>query len=101
MNSTTIRNSVVSGSNGYGLAVLDSGGGATNINIEGSTIAGNASTGIGVNGPNATVRMSHSVVTANATGLAVGNGGKLISNGGNVVDGNTTNGAFTSTVAQK
>jgi hypothetical protein len=101
VNSVTLRNSVVSGSNGYGVGVLDSGDGITNVDIEGSTIANNATTAVKVNGANATVRVSHSVITANATGLAVAGGGKLISNGGNVVRGNTANGVFTSTEPQQ
>ena len=52
-------------------------------------------------GANTTVRMRDSTVTGNARGIIFTAGGKLISNGGNVVTGNTIDGAFSSTVAQK
>ena len=42
------------------------------------------------------MRMRFSTVTGNATGLLANGGGQLISQGGNTVAGNTTNGAFSS-----
>jgi hypothetical protein len=98
--SATIRNTVVSGSSFNGVFAVDGSGGSTAVMIEGSTISHNGANGIIANGANATVRVRNSTITGNAKGLAPGAGSKIISEGGNVVDGNTTNGAFTSTVGQ-
>jgi hypothetical protein len=48
-----------------------------------------------------TERVRNSTVTGNATGLIATNTAKLISHGGNIVAGNTVNGAFTQTVGQQ
>ena len=100
-NTVTIRDSVVSGSSGFGVKANDSGGGSTNVMLEHTTISGNATNGIVAAGATATVRVGNSVVTGNARGLIVTSGGKIVSQGGNVVAGNTVDGAFTSTQAQK
>ena len=97
-NSATIRNSALTGNFGHGLSVADSGGGATNVVVDGSTSADNASFGIGANGANATVRVKNSTVTGNANGLIAAASSNIISQGGNTVAGNTTNGAFTSSL---
>jgi hypothetical protein len=52
-------------------------------------------------GGNAIIRMRNSTSTGNTTGVIVSGGGQLISHGGNVIAGNTTNGSFTGTVAQQ
>ena len=100
VNSVTIRNSVVAGSSANGVFVVDSGAGSTAVMIEGSSISHNGVNGIIASAANATVRVRNSTITGNAKGLAPGAGSKIISQGGNVVDGNTVNGAFTSTVGQ-
>jgi hypothetical protein len=100
-NIVTIRNSVVSGSSGNGVRANDSGGGSTNVSLEQSSASNNATNGVAAIGANATVRLSNSTVTGNARGLNTGSGGKIISHGGNLVSGNTVDGAFTSTVAPK
>jgi hypothetical protein len=99
--SVTIRNSTVSGGSQFGIYALESGGGVTNVVVEGSTSANNATFGIGSNGVNSFVRVRNSTVTGNATGIAVAGSGKLISMGGNSVRANTANGAFTATEAQQ
>ena len=100
-NAVTIRNSTVSGSSAFGIYALESGGGVTNVVVEGSTSASNGTFGIGSNGVNSTVRMRNSTVGGNGTGIAIAGSGKLISLGGNSVRGNTANGAFTATEAQQ
>jgi hypothetical protein len=97
-NTVTIRNSTVAGSAAYGVFAVDSSGGATNVMIEGSSSANNVTQGVYVSGSNATVRMRDSTVTGNALGIGVGSGGKIISQGGNTVAGNTAQGAFTSSL---
>jgi hypothetical protein len=98
-NSVTLGNSVVSGSAGIGIQGVDSGGGASNVVIEGSTISSNASVGVRAVGANTAIRLRNSTVSGNGTGIAAQNGGKLISHGGNLVAGNGANGAFTQVVA--
>jgi hypothetical protein len=100
-NAVTIRNSVISGSSSFGLTAKDSGNGATNVTIEGSTFSNSVGAGVRSIGAFVTVRMRNSTVSGNGTGVVAGSGGKLISNGGNVVRGNSTNGAFTATEAQQ
>lgn len=100
-NTVTIRNSTIGGSDNVGLFAIDNGGGATNVVVEGSTVAGNGTNGVSVNGTNATVRLRNSTVSGNNQGLAKGAGGQVISHGGNVVIGNSVNGTFNSTVAQQ
>jgi len=47
----------------------------------------------------ATVRITQSTITGNGTGWQATNGGQLLTYGNNNVDGNTTNGAATTTIA--
>ena len=100
-NTVTLRDSTIGGSPTYGLFAVDSGGGTTDVMVEGSTFASNGSFGVGANGVNATVRMRDSTVSGNANGLIAAAASKIISQGGNVVAGNTTNGAFTQTLPQQ
>lgn len=96
-NTVTIRNSVVSGNTGYGVAVVDAGGGSTKAVIESTTIANDATQGVGAYGVNVTVRVKDSTISGNGTGLDR-SGAQLISLGGNSVVDNTVNGSFSSTV---
>lgn len=100
-NNVTVRNSTIGGSSAFGLNAIDSGGGSTDVMIEGSSLSNNGSQGVVANGANTRVRMRDSTVSGNATGLIAIAGGSLISHGGNVVAGNTANGAFTQTVGQQ
>ena len=98
-NTATVRNSAIAGSTTFGLQVIDSTGGTTNVVIEGSTSTSNRTHGVRVSGANATIRMRDSTVTNNGTrGLFTESGGQIISHGGNVIAGNTVNGSFNSTV---
>ena len=75
--------------------------GTVNVTIRNSTISGSSILGVLANGSKAVLRMGNSTVAANPTGLGVANGGQIVSQGGNVVSGNSVNGTFTSTVAQQ
>jgi len=75
------------------------GGAAASMMVVRSTAANNGTAGIRV-GTNATVRLSQSTVTGNATGLQPA-GGTLLSYSDNNVDGNTTDGAPTGTLTNK
>ena len=68
--------------------------------MKGSQITGNASAGLlsqGVGGT--TIDVGSSLISGNATGLSTLNSGQIVSFGNNQLRSNTTNGAFTSTVA--
>jgi len=74
-------------------------GAPTNVVLERTTISSNAAQGIFVSRALASVRVRQSVISSNSVGVASANGGQVISHGDNLLVGNTTNGAFTSTVA--
>ena len=97
----TVRNSTLAGGIAYGVFATESGTGSINAMIEGSTIANNGSHGVLVSGASATVRMRDSTVTGNGFGIMVTSGGKIVSQGGNVVAGNTGQGTFTQTLPQQ
>lgn len=97
-NTITIRNSIVAVGSSFGIFAADSGNGVTNVVVEGSTAANNGTFGLAVNGANVTLCVSNSTITENGTGLAAVASGKLISHGGNLLAGNTTQGAFTQTL---
>ena len=67
--------------------------------VRNSTIANNGLFGLIATGSKATIRVTHSMITGNGTGLAAGPGGTLESFGDNALRGNTINGVPTSTVA--
>jgi hypothetical protein len=95
----TIRNSTISGSASFAVAAYESGGGTSNVTIESSNITNNtASFGVGMSGAGATARLVNVTVTGNARGLLAASSSSIISHGGNVIAGNTINGAFTATV---
>ena len=71
--------------------------GSTDIWVAGSSITGNG-TGLRA-GANSTFRISGSTIGFNTTGLSVLLRGQIISFGNNAIDGNTTNGSPSSTVA--
>jgi hypothetical protein len=100
-NTVTIRNSAISGSQAFGLHAVDSGGGTTNVMVEGSTSSNNGTQGFVATGANAQIRLRDSTSTGNGRGLQVASSGEIISHGGNVVANNTVNGGFTSTVPQQ
>jgi hypothetical protein len=95
-NLVTIRDSTIAGGSGAGLSVVESGTGATVVMLEGSSAANNTTQGVVVSGTNAAVRMRDSTTSGNGIGLQAVSGGNIISQGGNTVAGNITNGAFTS-----
>jgi hypothetical protein len=117
----SIEKSVLSG-NVYGISIDTTGGGAgINVGVADSIIAVNKLDGIiavsnpgpiGITadltrvmdnggfglrsyGPASTMRVSRSMITGNATGVAAQNGGQFITSGSNVVIGNGTDGSFT------
>ncbi|NJL29525.1 MAG: right-handed parallel beta-helix repeat-containing protein [Thermoanaerobaculia bacterium] len=87
--------------NGNGIAIQAVGAAtAAAINLDDCAVSANGANGIVANGGFATVRISNTTVTGHTTGLAVSAGGQIVSFGNNRVQGNTTNGAPTTTVPQ-
>ena len=84
-----IRNSVVSGNAGDGILALSAPGKAPAfIMVEQTDSVNNAGTGIKADGPGATILLNDNTVVRNGVGLAVANGGQLISYGNNKVNNN-------------
>jgi len=71
---------------------------AVSVSLDGCSISNSAGSGITANAMS-TVRISNDIVTGNSTGLQAA-GGSIVSFGNNRVQGNTTNGAPTSTIGQ-
>ena len=95
-----IRDSEISGSTAQGLGVFEAvSGGASAVVLERTTISSNGAQGIIASRALASVRVRQSVISGNTVGVATANGGQIVSHGDNVLAGNTTNGAFTATVA--
>jgi hypothetical protein len=88
----TVANSELVGSN-QGIAVVSGTAPATVMVVE-SMIAHNANFGIITNGANARVRAARTTITNNGTGVTEAGGSFVNDLGGNVLIGNTTNGAF-------
>jgi len=97
----TVRDSVASGNAGPGFGADQNppapGGGELNIE---NCLAANNLIGI-VSYPFSLVRVSNTTVTDNATGLFIEDPGSLLSRGNNTVEGNATNGSFTSIYSAK
>ena len=95
-----ISDSEIGGSGTQGLGVFEGvSGGASAVVLERTTISSNGAQGIIASRALASVRVRQSAITGNTIGVQSLNGGQIISHGDNVLAGNTTNGAFTSTVA--
>ena len=92
----TVRDSV---SSGNGLVGIRADAGAT-VTMERTASLNNGTNGIEALNPGSTIRIGASTVTGNGTGLFP-NGGEIISYGTNKVDGNTIDGAPTSTIPMK
>jgi hypothetical protein len=96
----TVSDSSISG-NGTGvLAIGGPSAATTTIQVTRSSIGNNVTIGAQSNGTAglAFILFSNSLITGNATGLSPVGGGNLISYKNNSFDGNTTPGAFTSTI---
>ena len=79
-----LRDSVVSGNAGDGIAVITQAGAAPAFMlIDRGTSANNAASGISANGPRATILLKNSTITRNGSGVSTVNSGQLISYGNN------------------
>nr|WP_294811051.1 right-handed parallel beta-helix repeat-containing protein [uncultured Sphingomonas sp.] len=96
----TISDSDITG-NGGGVAVVVPGGAsAAALMIVDSNVSNNGAGIIG-NGVAATVRVSGTAITNNGTGLVVAGGSFVMTFGDNLLQGNTTNGAFAASTIPK
>jgi hypothetical protein len=91
----TLSNSVVSGNTEDGIAAISSW-----VFVDQSRVSRNAY-GLAAHGSGAEVLVRNTSVFSNTTGLTTSASGTIYSYGTNSVNGNTTNGAFTGTVALK
>jgi hypothetical protein len=89
-----VRDSVVAGNAGHGIAAISSAGHSpTGVVVDRTSSAFNAASGILAQG--ATVHLGNSTVTGNTTGLNVAGGGQILSYQNNQTSGNFTDGAPT------
>jgi hypothetical protein len=78
----------VSANNGGGISAYSGGGTPVSIMVRNSTIANNSGDGLGATGTGATIRVTRSTITGNATGWATLTSGIVLSYGDNNIDGN-------------
>ena len=89
--SVSVEDSQISG--GFnGMSVVA--GTASVVLVKQTQIFNNANVGIATDGAQARVRANNTVITGNGTGLNIAGGSFINDLGGNVLVGNTTNGAF-------
>jgi hypothetical protein len=98
----SVADSTISGNTTVGIGVFEAVSGApSSVVLARATISSNGGQGIFVSRALATVRVRQSEITGNAVGVQSANGGQLVSHGDNVLAGNTTNGAFSSTLPEQ
>jgi hypothetical protein len=89
-----VRDSVVAGNRGHGIAAISSAGHSpTGIIVDRTSSASNAASGIFAQG--ATVHLSNSTVTGTTNGLNASIGGQILSYQNNQTIGNFSDGAQT------
>jgi hypothetical protein len=94
----TVSDSLIAG-NGTGLSVVGGPSGSPGMVVTRSSVVNNTMTGTladGAGGHPAGMIFSDNLIAGNATGLSSVSGGSIVTYQNNSVDGNTTNGAFTS-----
>ena len=93
----TVSDSAVAGNGQYGIGSTANATGASVVMVRNTAIANNV-TGLLAFGNIGTLRFTRSTITGNATGLSAQNGATLVSYGDNDLDGNTADGAPTTTI---
>jgi hypothetical protein len=97
-----VRNSVMSGNTGNGIAAVSAGLGlVVNVTVDNTIASHNAGAGVLAQGPDASVNLSNTTIANNATGISAVSAGHVVSFGNNRIIANTTNGAPTSTIPQQ
>ncbi|WBY07992.1 hypothetical protein PIB19_22625 [Sphingomonas sp. 7/4-4] len=95
----TINNSDISANGGGVAVVVPAGTSNASLMIANSNISNNGAGIIG-NGAAVTVRVSDTIITNNGNGVVAAAGASVLTFGNNLLQGNTTNGAFTGAVPQ-
>jgi hypothetical protein len=105
--SVSVANSVIMGGvmsgafSSAGISAASAVGHSTvNVMVQGTSIS-NIAFALLSNGPNVTVRVSQSTITANDNAFVVSNGGGILTYGNNNVDGNGSNVGSTGTLTQR
>ena len=96
-----VRNSVMSGNSGNGIAAVSTGRGTApivNLTVENTIAAHNGAAGVFAQGNGASVSLSNTTIANNVTGISAVSMGHVVSFGNNRIIANTTNGAPTATV---
>jgi len=93
----SISNSIASGNSFAGISAVLSGVSTANVVVSRSSSTNNGSAGVLASGSGAVVRITQVTTSGNANGLQVLTSGQIISAGDNFNNGNTTDGAPTST----
>ena len=96
----TVSESVAARNGNNGISIV-SASAPTSVMVRGSIISSNARSGLLALDTAATIRVTKSTITGNATGLNTASGGTIVSFGNNSIAGNTADGAPTSTMALK
>ena len=97
----TVTGSSMDGSSNYGFIALTTvNPSSAFLTVDDSSSTNNGSWGVYAQGVGAILRVSDSVLTGNATGMGAASSGQIVSYGGNLNDGNASNGGPTSTVAK-
>ena len=92
----SIADSTVSGSTTTGVRAE----GASRINLDNTLVSDSVGGGVVAQGATASVVLSRSTITNNASGLSVFFGGTIVSFGNNRIAGNTTDGSPSSTLVE-
>jgi hypothetical protein len=94
----TVSNCTITRAVNSGLQAVASAGQFAEMNIEGTLSSNHGAAGVSSEGSGAAVRIIHTFITRNTTGISTSGGGQVISGGTNTNMGNGTDGAPTATV---
>jgi hypothetical protein len=102
MVNATVYDSVAVGNFATGLSAFTTKGRAPiTLMLFHSIIANTTGSGLNAQGPGATIRVAHSMVTANTNGWFTSDSGVVQSYGDNYIDGNTSNESAPPSIARK
>ena len=96
-----VKDSVIYGGAYGAAAIVPPNKRAIQLSISDSSITSNTGYGVAINGTGAQGRIRNTAITGNAVGITAQNGGAVVSQGGNSVYANQTDGTFTTTFAQQ
>ncbi|MDH7974230.1 hypothetical protein QH494_18740 [Sphingomonas sp. AR_OL41] len=97
----TVDNTTIAGNTNGILLKSPPSTGTIKLILDHSVVSNSSSFGLIVNGTGSTARVGNSLISNNLTGVAALQSGSLFSYGNNQLDGNGTDGAFTSLIPNK